>query len=106
MMKQNQKADFTGTDCKSAPAGYPNPTRSGFTAKVTVPYEAAIEIHLFDVTGRKQLQIIEGTHATGVYEFAVAEPITPGIYMLQMQATSTAQPVRMVRKQAKVVVLR
>jgi hypothetical protein len=68
----------------------PNPFRNALTLRFDLPREADVALELFDLSGRRVAQVIEGTRPAGRHElrWSAAAPIGAGIYFVRFRSGS------------------
>ncbi|UCE26911.1 MAG: T9SS type A sorting domain-containing protein [Candidatus Coatesbacteria bacterium] len=73
---------------------YPNPAASAMTVAYSIPGESgttAVELSLYDVSGRKVATLVNGPHAPGNYEVVYdATELSVGVYVCRLAAGSDA----------------
>ena len=66
---------------------YPNPFNSRSVVEYSLPQASLIDVALFDLNGRKVLQLVEGFIQAGQYSVTIdGSDLASGIYILQLQA--------------------
>jgi subtilisin family serine protease len=79
----------------------PNPTPGRMRVEFAVPHEAAVELGLYDMQGRRVATLAEGTLSAGRHQavwngVAAGRPAPAGIYFLRLRAPGTVLSRRLV----------
>lgn len=70
---------------------YPNPFNNEAFLKMTIPYAAAIELALYDITGRKIAEITSGRYLPGDYDFTIrGDNLSSGVYFCRLSLGKSA----------------
>lgn len=81
----------TGVAESEQTAGYsleivsPNPSTGQVSISYSVPCVQDVSIHLFNITGRLEVSLVEGIHTGGDHQIT-ADDIGPGVYFVRMTA--------------------
>ena len=77
---------------------YPNPFTGATELKVEVAAPSHVAVAVFDVLGRKIVQVVDGTLSTGVHRFTVdAEAWPAGMYLYRIEAKDFVETRTMVK---------
>jgi hypothetical protein len=64
----------------------PNPFRGSSTVTYSLPKPAGVELKLYDVTGRMEINLFAGRQRAGNYRLSLADPrLAAGVYFLKMR---------------------
>ena len=75
----------------------PNPVDSRTTISFSLPAEAAVNLSVYDVTGRQVLTLVDGTQGAGLHTVELESRIlTPGVYFYRLVADGEAMQRKMV----------
>ncbi|MDP8237656.1 MAG: carboxypeptidase regulatory-like domain-containing protein [Candidatus Hatepunaea meridiana] len=66
---------------------YPNPFNSATTVEFGVPRASDVQVHLFDITGRKVATLTQGNYTAGWHRSVIdASNLATGLYFIEMEA--------------------
>ncbi len=87
---------------------YPNPAKDAFTIRYSIPTAAIVDISLLDIRGWNIKDIANTTQAAGVHEvdFQNDRKLLPGVYLIELKAIPSDDPSKLVRKYAKLLVIK
>jgi hypothetical protein len=66
---------------------YPNPFNNHTTVKYGLPETGLVNLTIFDLSGRKMMELVNGEQSAGTHEMDIdCNDLTSGIYMLSLNA--------------------
>lgn len=94
----------TGDDAFDLPdepvlhANFPDPFRASTNISVTLPDAIHVTLAIYDVLGRRVAVLMDGMPGAGTYSMTFdASALTPGVYILRLEAGDQIRTERMVR---------
>jgi hypothetical protein len=83
-------------------SGSPAPFQNGMTIHYALPRTDHVRLTLYDATGRRVATLIDAVQSSGEHEIALSRRssqgavLTPGVYLLRLEAADTRQSLRIV----------
>ncbi len=76
---------------------YPNPFNATTVVPVDLPADGILTAALFDLTGRRVLEVAEGRFSAGRHQFTIsAEALPSGVYLLKVEAAGSHRVCKLV----------